>query len=96
MAACEWEVAFALSAYCLSSCVQVFFLQQFINKARLPQLLGSGLLDQEVAHGVSSYLIISPKGQLLGEDTEPVLVRTVFSQIAETIKDLLDLGILHR
>jgi len=77
-------------------CVQVFFLQQFTGKAGLPQLQGFGLLDHEVARGVSSYLVISPKGQLLGVDTEPVLVRTVFRQIASTIKELLDLGILHR
>jgi hypothetical protein len=74
----------------------VFFLQQFIGKAGLPQLQGFGLLDHEVARGVSSYLVISPKGQLLGVDTEPVLVRTVFRQIASIIKELLDLGILHR
>ncbi len=77
-------------------CAQVFFLQQFTGKAGLPQLLGFGQLDHEVARGVASYLVISPKGQLLGEDTEPELVCTVFGQIASTIKELLDLRILHR
>jgi hypothetical protein len=93
VAACELE---AVHAALPIPCAQVSFLSQFIGKAGLPQLLASGVMGQEIAQGVSNYLVISPMGQLLGEDTDTELVRIVFRDIARTIKALHDLGILHR
>lgn len=76
--------------------VQVSFLKDFGQKEGLPRLRASGALPQEVAPGVSHYLVISPVGQLLGDDSEPDLVQTVFRDIASVIRQLLNLGILHR
>ena len=62
----------------------------------LPQLLDDGILQHDFAQGISSYLVISPRGQLLGDDTEPELVHAVFNDIASTISKLHDMKILHR
>ena len=75
--------------------MQVSFLRLFVGKPCLPQLLAFGELEKEVAPGVTHYLVISPMGQLLGEDTDPDVVCTVFSDIASKIKELHDVGIVH-
>ena len=74
----------------------MLFLQRLLGKKEFPQLLGFGTLNQEVAQGISDYLVISPMGQLLGEDVEPELVLKVFQDISFAIMELHRLGILHR
>ena len=66
-----------------------------IGKECLPQLIAHGTLQQKVAPGVTDYLVISPMGQLLGEDTDSDLVQVVFRDIASTIKELHDIRIIH-
>ena len=75
--------------------VQVSFLRLFVGKPCLSQLLEFGKLEQEVAPGVAHFLVISPMGQLLGEDTDPDVVCTVFCDIASKIKELHDMEIVH-
>ena len=74
----------------------MLFLQRLLGKKEFPQLLGFGTINQEVAQGISDYLVISPMGQLLGEDVEPKLVLKVFRDISFAIMELHRLGILHR
>ena len=69
-------------------------LERLAGRAFLPQLLASGALEPEIA-GVDSYLIISPMGQLLGDDTDPEVVCTVYRDVAMAIKELHDIGIVH-
>lgn len=76
--------------------VQVSFIGQLRGKEGFPQLLVSGSLENELAQGISEYMVISPMGQLLGEDTDPDLVQQVFLDISLCIKELCSLGILHR
>ena len=71
-------------------------MEYFTGKAGLPQLLTSGELQCELAPGVTHFLVMSPLGQLLGQDSDSDLVRIVFRDVASTIKAIYDLGILHR
>ena len=70
-------------------------LERLAGRACLPQLLASGMLAEEIAQGVSHYLVISPMGQLLGEDTDPEVVCTVYRDVATAIKEMHGLGIVH-
>ena len=74
----------------------MLFLEKLRGKKEFPQLRGTGALEQEFAQGISDYLIISPMGRLLGEDTEPELVQKVFQDISLSIMELDKLEILHR
>ena len=68
-----------------------------VGMAGLPQLLASaGALQCELAPGVTHFLVMSPMGQLLGEDSDSNLVSTVFRDVASAIKAIYDVGILHR
>ena len=71
-------------------------MEHFTGRAGLPQLLASGALQCELAPGVTHFLVMSPMGQLLGEDSDSDLVRTVFRDIASAIKAIYEVGILHR
>jgi hypothetical protein len=70
-------------------------LKRLAGKAFLPQLLASGGLEPEIAQGVNSDLAISPMGQLLGDDTDPEEVCTIYRDVAAAIKELHDIGIVH-
>lgn len=71
-------------------------MKAFKDHEGLPTLLAHGNLTEPVARGVSHYLVIRPRGQLLGDDSDPELVCSVFQDIASVIKKLSLWGILHR